>query len=464
MYLTLTSTSRPATDLGYLLHKHPDRAQSVSVTAGEAHVFYPEATDERCTVALLVEVDPIALARGNRRRGPGPRLLGQYVNDRPYAASSMLAVALGRAFRTALAGRCDARPDLVNTELDLEIHVPALPADGDPALVTSLFEPLGWTVEAEPVPLDDTIPEWGASRYVDLRLIGRQRLATALSHLYVLLPVLDGSKHYWVTDDEIDKLVRTGGDWLATHPMRDSILRRALAHQRGLVDTATARLVELDDRPPSEDDGIESDGDTRPLVALRREAVLGALGQSGARSVVDVGCGEGALLRALLDTPAYTEILGVDVSAHALDIAERRLRLATMNERQRERIRLVQSSVTYRDDRLTGFDAMVLMEVVEHVDPPRLPALEETVFGHARAGTVVLTTPNAEHNVRYAGLAAGAFRHADHRFEWTRSELRAWADAVAANHGYDVTYAPIGADDPEVGPPTQMAVFTRRDG
>jgi len=470
VYLTLTSTSRPATDLGYLLHKHPERAQSVEVSAGRAHVYYPEASDERCTVALLVEIDPVALAR-SRRRGSQDQLLGQYVNDRPYAASSMLAVALGKTFRTALAGRCDARPELVDTPLELEVHVPALPADGDPAFVRSLFEPLGWTVGARSVVLDETVPAWGDSRYVDLRLSGSQVLATALSHLYVLLPVLDGGKHYWVTDEEVDKLLRAGGEWLATHPQRESILRRALVRQRRLVDAATARLTELDDRPvdqpvdqpsaPGDDTEDDTDGDPRPLVAIRHEAVLTALRDEEVRRVVDLGCGEGALLRALFADHTFTEVVGVDVSARALEAAERRLRLDTLADRQRERIRLLQSSVTYRDDRLAGYDAVVLMEVIEHVDPPRLPALEHTVFGHARPRVVVLTTPNAEHNVRFEGLATGAFRHPDHRFERTRSELREWAEAVAARHGYAVRFAPVGADDPQVGPPTQLAVFTR---
>ena len=400
MYLTLTTTTRPATDLGYLLHKHPDRAQSVSVTAGEARVFYPEASEERCTVALLVEVDPVALARS--RRGHG-QLLGQYVNDRPYAASSMLSVALGKAFRTALGGRCDARPELVDAELDLEIHVPALPAAGDPTWVHDLFEPLGWTVEAAPVALDETVPAWGASRYVDLRLTGRMPVQAALSHLYVLLPVLDGGKHYWVSEDEIEKLVRAGGDWLAGHPLRETILRRALAHQRRLVDDATARLTELDDRPaPAEAEAEEQrqskSGPVRSWpCAARRSWPPSRRAAPTASSTW--GAGRAALLKDLLDDPTYTEVVGTDVSPRALDLAERRL--ATDHERRQERLRLLQSSVTYRDDRLTGFDAMVLMEVVEHVDPARLPALEDTVFGHARPGTVVLTTPNAEHNVRY---------------------------------------------------------------
>jgi 3' terminal RNA ribose 2'-O-methyltransferase Hen1 len=427
-------------------------------------VFYPEATPQRCTVALLVEVDPVEMARGRGRRGATVQsLLRQYVNDRPYAASSLLAVALGKAFRTALAGRCDARPALVGVPLDLEIRVAAVPCEGDPGLVRRLFEPLGWEVTATPLTLDQTVPEWGQSRYVDLLLRGRQVLRHALSHLYVLLPVLDGGKHYWVSSEEVDKLVRSGGEWLTDHPQRELVLRRALAGQRRLVDDAVARLAELDDRLPAElsEDDIENDGDARPLVTLRRDAVVRVLREALVRRVVDVGCGEGALLRALLDDASFTEILGVDVSAHALEVAEKRLHVATMPDRQRERISLAQSSLTYRDQRLAGWDALVLMEVIEHVDPDRLPALEDAVFAAARPTLVVVTTPNAEHNVRYPGLAAGAMRHPDHRFEWTRSELRAWAEAVAGRHGYAVHYAPVGPDDPEVGPPTHMAIFSR---
>ncbi len=210
MYLTITSTGIPATDLGYLLHKHPGRAQSVDLPVGTAHVFYPEVSPERCTAALLLEVDPIGLVRGKRFAGDG-FALSQYVNDRPYAASSMLAVALGAVFRTAMAGRCAARPDLAGTPLPLMIRIPALPSRGGPDLVDRCFSPLGWTVRAEPVPLDPQVPEWGDSRYVDATLTATLTLDQALTQLYVLLPVLDDAKHYWVTEDEVDKLVRAAG-------------------------------------------------------------------------------------------------------------------------------------------------------------------------------------------------------------------------------------------------------------
>lgn len=180
----------------------------------------------------------------------------------------------------------------------------------------------------------------------------------------------------------------------------------------------------------------------------------------GAR-VLDLGCGDGVLLADLLAEPSIAEAVGVDVSCRALAYAERRLRLERMPERKRDRVRLLQGALTYADERLTGFDAAVLMEVIEHVDPPRLAALEHAVFGAARPGAVIVTTPNAEYNVRYEWLPAGQLRHPDHRFEWTRAEFAAWAARVAEARGYQVRLAPVGAEDPEVGPATQMAVFTR---
>jgi 3' terminal RNA ribose 2'-O-methyltransferase Hen1 len=465
--LTVTSTRTPASDLGYLLHKHPARVQQFEVASGVAHVFYPEATAERCTAALLLEVDPVGLVRG--RKGPASEgfALGQYVNDRPYAGSSLLAVAMARVFKTAMAGRCDARPELAAEALDLELYLPALPCRGGPDVARRLFEPLGWAVSAEPVPLDEAFPEWGDSRYVELRTTGTMRLAEALNHLYVLLPVLDDAKHYWVSPDEVDKLLRAGAGWLAGHPDRELITRRYLSHQAGLFHTALGRLAEVDDTDAvvldnATEGPVVVDAQERavPLAQQRHAAVLAALRGSGASRIADLGCGSGALLSQLLADPAFTHIVGVDVSARALEMAARKLRLDSMPERQRERLTLLQSSVTYRDARLAGLDALVLMEVIEHVDPPRLTALERSVFGDAAPATIVVTTPNVEHNVRYESLPEGAFRHRDHRFEWTRAQFREWAEHVADQFGYAVDFLPIGTDDPDVGPPTQMALFS----
>ncbi|MGQ7297538.1 3' terminal RNA ribose 2'-O-methyltransferase Hen1 [Quadrisphaera sp. KR29] len=480
MLLTISLVASPAVpvarDLGFLLHKHPDRAQSSEVFGGTAHVLWPEAGEERATAALLLDVDTAALQRG-RGRGQAPEgfALADHVNDRPYVASSLLAVALGKVFRTALAGRCDARPELPGQPLPLEVHVPSLVSRGGAPLVQRLFAPLGWDVEAAAQPLDPQVPQWGASRVVDTRLRGTLRLADALSQLYVLLPVLDDAKHYWVSADEVDKLVRAGGDWLPAHPERDLVMTRYLRHQRSLVRDAVARLDDVegipspalvDDATPAaiEEEGAgDSTERATPLAVLRREAVLAALREAGAASVVDLGCGEGGLVRELLRDPRFTRVVGADVSARELERAARRIGTDRLPDSVAARLQLLQTSATYRDDRLADVDAVTLVEVVEHLDPPRLPALERSVFAHARPRTVVVTTPNAEHNVRYPALAAGAFRHPDHRFEWTRAEFAAWASEVAERRGYAVVVRPVGIDDDEVGPPTQMAVFTRRD-
>jgi len=473
--LTITTTRSPATDLGYLLHKHPDRFQSFTVSAGEAHVFYPEATPERCTAALLLEVDPVALVRGHGRKQAGTEL-ARYVNDRSYAASSMLAVAVKEAFRTALTGRCDARPELAAAAIPLAIRVPALRcrgsgANGGVTLVHRVFGPLGWTVEAAPQPFEP--PEWGDSPYLDLRLTGDLRLADALNHLYVLLPVLDDAKHYWVSTEEVDKLVRAGGDWLASHPEKELITRRYLSHQRKLTQSALARLAEADDTDPGELDNAVPDpeapeapearpSEVKSLATLRREAVLAILRAEGARRIGDFGCGEGTLVRDLLNDSDVELVLAVDVSVRALQLAARTLNLDRMSGPQRDRLKIFQSSLLYRDDRLAGLDAAVLMEVIEHVDAGRLAALERAVFGFAAPGTVLVTTPNAEYNACFENLPAGAMRHRDHRFEWTRAQFGGWATRVAAGFGYQVRFTPVGPEHPDCGPPTQLAVFTRQ--
>jgi 3' terminal RNA ribose 2'-O-methyltransferase Hen1 len=466
--LTISTTHEPATDLGYLLHKHPGRVQSFTQSVGTAHVFYPECMESRCTAALLLEVDPVGLVRD--RKGPSGDgfVLGQYVNDRPYAASSMLAMALNDVFRTALTGRCTARPEVAAAPIPLELHVPAVPCRGGADLLRRLFEPLGWQVAASSSPLDPAIPEWGDSRYLDVRLTGDVRLADALNHLYVLLPVLDDAKHYWVSIDEVDKLIRAGGGWLAAHPEKALITRRYLAHRRELTQSALARLADVDDAEVEQfdnalDGAVVLDAPERPvlLAEQRRGAVLAAVRASGARRVGDLGCGEGELVRDLLAERGIERVVATDVSARALQIAARRLRLEKMTEQQRDRLLIFQSALTYRDDRVAGLDAAVLMEVIEHVDPPRLDALERAVFGHAAPATVIVTTPNVEYNVHFDALPAGTMRHRDHRFEWTRREFESWAERVAAAYGYTVRYLPVGADDLEVGPPTQMANFSK---
>jgi 3' terminal RNA ribose 2'-O-methyltransferase Hen1 len=269
--------------------------------------------------------------------------------------------------------------------------------------------------------------------------------------------VLDDSKHYWVSDDEVGKLLRSGEGWLPDHPDRELITRRYLAHQRTMVADATARLVELDD------DVVEVDpvAAPTPLYNLRADAVIAALKHVNAHRVGDLGCGEGALLKRLVVDPSFTEIVGTDVSPRSLAAAEERLHFRDLSDAQRSRIRLLQSSVTYQDDRIKGLDAAVLMEVIEHIDPERLPSVESSVFAHARPNAVIVTTPNSEYNGLYPGLAAGRFRHPDHRFEWSRLEFVEWAQGICDRNDYTVEYRTVGEVDPVVGSPTQLALFRK---
>jgi 3' terminal RNA ribose 2'-O-methyltransferase Hen1 len=469
MLLTLTTTHNPATDLGFLLRKNPARPQSLDLTFGKAHVFYPEAASERCTVAVLVEIDPVALVRNRRGpRGEGG-VLEQYVNDRPYAASSFLSVTIAEVFGSALAGKSKERPDLVDTPLPLRASISALPCRGGEEFLRRLFEPLGYTVSARRLPLDENFPAWGDSPYHRVDLEGRVPLQQLLTHLYVLVPVLDNDKHYWVGDAEVAKLLRHGERWLASHPEREAITRRYLKHQRSLVDDALAQLT--DESEPNPDAAAEAHAHEEEIIERsislneqRLGAVLSVLKRTGAGRVLDLGCGEGRLLQNLLKEKQFVEIVGMDVSHRTLEIARDRLHYDQLPPMQKERIRLLHGSLIYRDQRLRGFDAAAVVEVIEHLDAARLAAFERILFECAKPKSIVITTPNREYNVKWETLPADKFRHRDHRFEWTRAEFQAWANGVAARFGYDVHFLAVGPEDSEVGSPTQMGIFSRSGG
>jgi 3' terminal RNA ribose 2'-O-methyltransferase Hen1 len=459
MFFSISTTQAPATDLGFVLMKHPERVHEVEFGFGKAVVFYPEASPERCEAVLTVDVDPVELVRG---RGEGEGLLDQYVNDRPYAASSFLSVAINRAFRTAMSGVSKERPELAAAKIPLMLKVCPLPARGGEEMLRSLFEPLGWRVTLARIDGPN-----GPSRYVDLTLEGVQRVAEALSHLYVLIPVLDDDKHYWVGEDEVDKLVAKAGPWLATHPAKDLITLRYLKKRRNLARAALNRLAS---DAGAAGLGAEAEGhDSREekleaparLHEIRLDTVVETLAAKGARIVADLGCGEGKLLSRLIRDRRFDKVIGLDASSRALEIAAGRLKLNLAGGPPEGRVTLLHGALTYRDTRWIEVEAATLIEVIEHLDADRLPALAKVVFGHGHPKVVMITTPNAEYNVLFPLLPTGALRHPDHRFEWTRAEFKSWADAVAGEFGYAVAYSDIGTVDALHGPPTQMAVFTR---
>ena len=499
--LTITTTHHPATDLGYLLHKHPDKLQTFPLPFGNAHVFYPEAQEDTCTVALMLEVDPVRLTRRGNAGGSNPFLLQEYVNDRPYSASSHLSVAIAKVFRTAMSGRCEERPHLAASPIPLTARVASVRSRHGTGLIHRLFTPLGYQVETVTHPMDPSFPDWGPGYHHDVLLESSTRtLAELLTHIYVLLPVMDNQKHYWISQDEIEKLLRFGEGWLPSHPERDIISRRYLGNRRNLTGQARERLdtqqaeqeqqedqnaeagldspaSSLDTAGPEEGDNPADPHEQQPqtsrmseedlekyisLNELRIQEVTKCIRQHQAQSVLDLGCGEGQLIRALMPEPTVTSITGVEVSLHTIEVAQRRLRVRDMNPEQRRKLTLLHGSLLYRDPRLQNADAAVAMEVIEHIDLDKLHAFEDAVMGGAKPKLLIITTPNQEYNVLFPNFTT-TFRHRDHRFEWTRQEFQDWAQTAAARQGYTVEFQGIGNQDDELGAPTQMAVFSREE-
>lgn len=444
MYLSIATTHRPASDLGYLMHKHPARLHEADLSFGRAVMAYPEASEERAEFVLALDIDPVSLVRGRSGGTDGRNPLARYVDDRPYAASSFLSVAISQALGTALNGRSRERAELAATAIPLEVHVAPLPLHGKPDFVARLFEPLGWSVEVESLP---------GARYGTLQLRGIQRLADLLAHLCVLVPVLDGTKHYFIGPDEIDKLMRRGGDWLATHPERERIAALYLKGRRAYINEALARLDATFADIDEANEDAPTDEAAKPATPLWRHrylAVIDVVREEGCARVADVGCAEGRLAARLAAVPSIQRVIAIDPSSRALDFASARFeRLATA---ARDKIELAHGALGYRDKRLDAVDAVLLVEVVEHLDPERLALAMDALFA-SRPPLVVITTPNRDYNVLYE-LAPNAMRHPDHRFEWTRAEFEQWAADIALAHGYAVDLRPIGDVDADHGPPT----------
>ncbi|MDJ0679950.1 MAG: 3' terminal RNA ribose 2'-O-methyltransferase Hen1 [Xenococcaceae cyanobacterium MO_167.B52] len=462
MLLTITTTHKPATDLGFLLHKHPDKFQSVNLSMGKAHIFYPESSQNKTTVALLLDIEPIDMVRGARHLSGKGFPLGQYVNDRPYVASSFMSVAISKAFSTAMNGKCKTKPELVETQIPLEAKISVLPApQGGETLIRKMFEPLGYQVKLQQHILDTQFTDWGNSKYFTLELSQTIRLQELLSHLYVLIPALDNDKHYFISQSEIDKLLAKGQGWLVNHPLLEQITRRYLRNLQSLSKLALERL--------SEGEKIENlEAEENPEQKPRKETlhqkrlvlVLEQLKLSGAEKVIDLGCGEGKLLRMLLKEKQFTEIAGMDISYDELSKAKDRLHWEEMPPKQKERIKLFQGALTYKDKRLEGYDAAAMVEVIEHLDENRLPALERVVFELAQPKIIILTTPNREYNIMFENMKTASMRHTDHRFEWTRKEFESWAKGVAARNNYQVKFLPVGEVAEHIGAPAQMGIFT----
>lgn len=442
-------------DLGYLVHKHPDRAQTFAQPFGRVHVFYPQLDDQGCTLAVLLDIDAVGLVR---RPGQG---LEQYVNDRPYAASSFFSVAMNSVFKDALLKKCKARPELVELELDWRVELAVVRCQSGTDYLRGLFEPLGYQLELQRHALDE-IFGWREGPYYTVQLRVRSPLHRVLNHLYILLPVLDKDKHYYVDRDELEKLLRKGEGWLAGHPLKKSIVERYLRFRPHLTRDALARLQD-DNQQDGEAETVRADAGEEELERpvrlhdLRLDRVCQVLKESGLHSVADLGCGAGKLVYRLKKYRQFHTILAMDVSYQALVMAREKLKY----QDGEARLKLLHGSLLYRDSRLQGCEAVALVEVIEHLDLVRLRSCERNVFGYLKPMMVVVTTPNRDYNRLFPTLSAGSFRHRDHRFEWSRQEFQHWCESVCEGFGYRVEVEGLGPKDEECGCPSQMAVFRR---
>lgn len=457
MILEITTSHQPATDLGYLLHKHPDRLQTVDISGGVAHVFYPVADAQNCTACLVLDINPVELVRN--KQANAAFLQEHYVNDRPYTSNSFLSTAIVKAFGSAINGTCHSHPHLVDTPLPLVAKIASLRIDADLDYIHKLFEPLGYAVSYDILPLDTQFADWGNSRYINLTISNTTTLKDLLSQIHVFILALDEARHYWVSQTDLESLLRRGGTWLNTHPQKEWITRRYLKNLRSFTNEALQRILgkrELEERAEI------SDQRQQTLHQRRLQLAFELIKASGAQRVLDVGCGEGKLMKLLLRDGQFKYIAGTDVSFRELEKAKDNLYLQDASPALRERVSLFQSSTTYKDSRFLGFDALALIEVIEHLDLERLSAMRKVIFGIASPTTVVVSTPNAEYNVVFERLAADAFRHDDHRFEWSRAEFADWCASVGNEFGYNVIIRPVGDELPDVGAPSQIAVFTKK--
>ena len=461
MLLTITYEGSRTQDLGYLLHKNPDRAQQFELSYGKAYVFYTELGDERTTAALLLDINPIDLARGKLGSSDGG--LFDYVNDRPYASTSFMSTAISKVYGTAMSGKCNKRQELADTPIKLTARVYSVKDGGNDELAKELFEPLGYSVEIARAEPDITHGDFGKVQYADITLHGTVKLSELLNHLYVLLPVFDKQKHYYISADEVQKLLDHGEGWLSGPPNRDKIVMRYFAAKRGYARQALDILLESESIAEPETDETEDEEKSAfvPLNTQRLSAVKDAVISCGAESVIDMGCGECRLTTMLLTERQIKRITACDISVRTLEKAAQRMHLDRMNPNLKNKLTLMQASLTYRDARFNGFDCACVVEVIEHIEPMRIPAFERVIFEFASPRTVVLTTPNKEYNAKYAHLTDSELRHGDHRFEWTRAEFKTWTEHICEAFGYDCSISGIGEADTEFGCPTQMGVFTK---
>jgi 3' terminal RNA ribose 2'-O-methyltransferase Hen1 len=443
---------------------------------GEGYVYFQENPQGDNSLSLLVDVDPLATVQG---RGQLSHMDGLYVNDRAYVPSSLLTSALTKAFGTALSGRCKERPELASTPIDWTVSVPVVTSDWRTEILWSLFGPLGYEVRMAHVEREghrSSHPDV-ASDLTGVKLCTTATMREVLSHLVVLIQVLDQDNHRWLDEQDLDPFMRRVEGWLPEHPYGMFILKRALKHQKHLIKAVIAKfpaIVDSQARISSinsemwDASQLEEYADQPLSLNRQRFAVVQELIERlQPRSLVDLGCGDGSFIGFLANGALLhpmERIIGMDVSASELARAKTRMEHLSSLPGRRTPVEWLLGSLLYRDPRIKGLDMAILIEVIEHIDPWRLPALERQVFGEGGYASIVVTTPNREFNLIYGLSEEHSLRHRDHRFEWTRQEFQEWVQKIASQYGYEWQIQGIGTVSLDHGSPSQMVLFQKSKG
>ncbi|MFN8672328.1 MAG: 3' terminal RNA ribose 2'-O-methyltransferase Hen1 [Candidatus Sericytochromatia bacterium] len=461
MLLSITCEDKNCQELSWILHKRPDKIQSFPIISGNAYVFYPEYSDNKVKVCLALDIDTINLVR-KLRLPVASYALQHYVNDKPYTASSFMSSAIANVFSSALNGICKEKPEIVDLILPLEVEISVLKVLGGEALIKRLFEPLGYQIEVESFNLDEDFKNWGKSRYYKIKLKNNITIKELLSHLYVLIPVFDMDKHFYIGTTEVESFLKKGDKWLQIHPEKGAIVRRYFKNLGKYSNLVLNRLNDsLENTYQEMEIPKEIKEKKESLQKIRLNTVLEKLENLYTTSVVDIGCGEGMLLKLLKSKKRFEKICGTDVMYQNLLIAKDKLDLEETTTHRADRIKLFQSSILYKDERLKEYETVCLIEVIEHIEEDRLDSLEEILFGYLNPKYAIISTPNAEYNAVYMPENPTNFRHDDHRFEWNRDQFRQWVNKICEKFSYSAEFFDIGDVHEKLGTPTQAVIFKR---
>lgn len=456
MQLTIKAIGENSRVISYLLSKNPSNLYDRDEKGSRVRLVYTAFTEEETELLIYVTPDPVELVRNS----PNTFDITQYINDREFAVSSLFCSYIKSALATALNGKPkDDFIKWVDYKFDLILGFGPVASDLPDAVIESIFTPIGYEVKIERGITDYSfkLKSRSSARYINLT--GRQTLQNAIRHLFILIPVLDNYKHYYMDKSEVDKLERYGTGWLDDHPMRDLIIKRALKFKELISEVASPKKEDLlqGDSEPVEESEIKV-----RLNEQRYQTIVDIVTKLPQKeTVVDFGSGEGKLSVRLGFIPGVKEVLAVEPSQVSQLRAIRKIDKVRSSEGFVAPTQ-VWGSLFYFDTRLCDKDVMILSEVIEHIDEYRLAPIIETVFAQYSPKTLIINTPNYEYNVVFE--MKDNLRHSDHRFEWTREQFSLWCKELGARYNYSVNIGGIGEEDTDHGFPTQIAIFSKTGG